>query len=60
VQSILEKNRAESLGTIEIRPEHFMEKITMKHFREALLKIQPGLSDEERKFYEKARSWNSR
>ena len=54
--SLLEKNRPEILAKLVPMPEHFVEKVGMKDFKSALLKFNPSVNEDKRKFYEKLRS----
>ena len=56
VAALLEKKTPELLMKLEISPENFMEKISMKEFKSALLKFNPSVDEDKRKFYDKLRS----
>lgn len=59
IGSLLKKG-PEAFEHYNITPEVFMDKVSMSNFKEALIKIGPSLSDEDRKFYEKLRDWGQR
>ncbi len=48
----------DKLRAVEILPEHFMEPVGMKHFKEALIKVKPSLDEDEREFFRKLKSWS--
>jgi len=58
IDALLKKGDTEELRKFEIEPKKFMGEISMRNFKEALIKINPSLDKDQIRFYENLRSWS--
>jgi transitional endoplasmic reticulum ATPase len=58
LEARLKDGKPEALRRMELEPRMFMDDISMKNFKEALIKVDRSLNDEDVGFYEKLRKWS--